>query len=145
MAESMDIDELLKLLQNADPKQLAHLAKEMGKPVKQEHKVSKKEVFEYTSVTRSNTCLLCGTNTTSNYKLRKGEELTCINPSGVANILTITGKSGNLTVPSTSSRCCYCASVISKWDREQLERRFLLLLENCSFKEVVNYSKAIEE
>jgi hypothetical protein len=138
----MDMEELLAALKDADPAQLAMLAREMNKPVtKHKHKnVNNSPVKKYTTVIKHITCLCCGTILTYKHNLISGEQIACLDNSGVYHIITSTGKEGEVVVPSTTSKCKYCTSVMLEWSREELERRFIKLLNSCSFKEVADYS-----
>lgn len=141
---SMNMEELLSALQNADPAQLAMLAKEMSKPVEQKAKrhlhSNNGPVKSYTTVIKNVTCLCCGTILTYKHELLKGEQLSCLDKSGACRIVTSTGKDGEVIVPSTTSKCKYCTTVMLEWSREELERRFIKLLNSCTFKEVACYS-----
>ena len=138
----MDMDALLAALKDADPAQLAMLAREMSKSTTPQRSkaVSNSSVKTYTTVIKQVTCLCCGTILTYKHNLIKGEQLACLDKSGVYHIITSTGKEGDVVVPSTTSKCKYCTSVMLEWSREELERRFIRLLNSCSFKEVSDYS-----
>lgn len=138
----MDMDALLAALKDADPAQLAMLAREMSKSTTPQRSkaVSNSPVKKYTTVIKHITCLCCGTILTYKHNLIRGEQIACLDNSGVYHIITSTGKEGEVVVPSTTSKCKYCTSVMLEWSREELERRFIKLLNSCSFKEVADYS-----
>jgi hypothetical protein len=141
---SMDMEELLDALKNADPTQLAMLVKEMSKTSKYKAKKhinsNNGPVKSYTTVIKNVTCLCCGTIMTYKHDLLKGEQTSCLDSNGVYHIVTSTGKEGEVIVPSTTSKCKYCTTVMRDWSREELERRFIKLLNSCTFKEVACYS-----
>jgi hypothetical protein len=137
----MDMEELLAALKDADPAQLAMLAREMAKPTTNRHKHSiNSPVKTYTTVIKQVNCLCCGTIITYKHNLLKGEQIDVLSRDGVYHFITSTGKEGEVVVPSTTSKCKYCTSVMLEWSREELERRFIKLLNSCSFKEVANYA-----
>jgi len=140
----MEIEELIAVLKDADPAQLAMIAREMQK----EHtstkykrsNVKSEPVKTYTTVIKETTCLCCGSKNVNRYNLVKGEQISSLDKTGVYHIITSTGKEGEVLVPGTTSKCQYCESKVKSWSREELEERFLRLLNSCSFKEVSDYS-----
>jgi hypothetical protein len=95
----------------------------------------------FTSVTRHYECLLCGSKFTRTDKFVKDEVLSTIDRKGHIHSIRVTGKAGEVAVPVITNRCNFCYHYIQEWSRHELERRFMLLMESCSFKEVADYAK----
>lgn len=143
---NLQIEDLIKLLEDADPEQLAKLAIEMNKaPQTRKSKVEHGSIKSYTKVIKEVTCLMCNSKITYKHNLQKGEQLNCIDTKGFGHTITSTGKEGTITVASTASKCEMCACVIKGWSREELERRFLAMLNNTTFKEVINYTLEVNK
>jgi hypothetical protein len=146
MTNKLDMDDLLKALQEADPEQLKHLTVEMNKaPRVNKPKHDNGSVKTYTTVIKTCTCLLCDARFSNKHMLAGGEQIHCLDRQGVDHAITATGKVGEVTITSFVSRCPYCAQTIQSWTREKLEAKFMVLLKNSSFKEVLNYANESSE
>lgn len=137
---------LRNLLAGADQTQLKAFVKAVNQvPVKGDPIDKKKAnglVIKYTTVIKKHTCLICGSTYTSTYHMQKGDQLSTIDREGGCHLITMTGKEGEIEIPSTVSKCEGCYTLAKSWDREQLEHNFILLLSQMTFKEKVNYAKA---
>lgn len=142
----LDMDDLLLALQEADPEQLKHLAIEMNKqPRVNKPKHMGGPVKTYTTIIKTCTCLLCEAKFSNKHTLAGGEQIHCLDRNGVDHAITATGKVGEVEITSFVSRCPYCAQTIQSWTREKLEAKFMVLLKNSSFKEVLNYANESSE
>ena len=135
-----------ELLAGADKEQLNAFMREVNQtPLVPEPKYKKPHngpVIQYTTVIKKYSCLICGATFAAKYEMQKGEHISTIDPDGKCHLITITGKAGEIEVPSTVSKCSFCTKLVNHWTREELENNFLLLLSQMSFKEKVNYTKA---
>ena len=132
--------ELLQLLQEIDVEKLKEVAGALLTTTKDVVKIPKEHgpVRQYTVVHMKHTCLLCGSVTNHTYELKKGDKISTIDSAGNGHTMTATGKAGEIDLASFNSRCHKCPEVIKTWTREELEQRFLLLLKNTTFKEVID-------
>ena len=139
----LSMEDLIKVLEDADPIQLAKFARELehGPKTKKNHVPHCGPVKQYTTVTKEVTCLMCNSKTTYKHKLEKGEQLSVIDGTGFGRTITSTGKEGDITIASCVSRCNCCECVARTWEHETLIINFMKLLNSCSFKEVLDYTK----
>lgn len=140
------VEEILRLLDEADPVALDNLIKSMNHTSKAPRTITKSEHTTckiYTSCTKTSTCLVCGSSFTIIKPLHKGDRETCINKSGNCSSFIATGKEGDISITSYVSRCNSCINKIKLWDREKLESAFITLLNKSTFKEVVDFAESI--
>jgi hypothetical protein len=145
MALSTGAQFIQQLLDAADPERLkAFFAAVNSTNVKPEPKPKPQHgpVITYTTVHKEYTCLICHTKITKTFKLGKGEELISIDHSGNCHVMHGTGKTGEITIPCTTTRCEQCFVQVHKWSREELENNFMLLLSQMAFREKADYVKA---
>lgn len=142
----LGIEELIELLKDADPAKLSAITNALNSaPATHRHTNHVISTKTYTTVTKVCTCMLCGTVTTYVHNLEKGACLDCLDADGVNHPIRVTGKAGSIEVPCFTSKCGNCGYVIRSWTKEQLEENFMKLVSKCSFKEIGDYSKEVEE
>jgi hypothetical protein len=146
--ESMEL--LRKELETFDKDKLRHLLNQINmtpakgtKPRRQGPQHG--QPISFTSVTRHYECLLCGSKFKRTDKFCKDEVLSTIDKKGHIHSIRVTGKAGEVEVPAITNRCNFCYHHIQDWSRHELERRFILLMESCSFKEVADYAKKVAD
>jgi hypothetical protein len=146
--ESMEL--LRKELETFDKDKLRHLLNQINMTPAKETKPRKHSPqhgapISYTSVCRHYKCLLCESEFTRTDKFVKDEVLTTIDNKGSIHTVRISGKAGEVVVPAYTNRCNFCYHRIQDWSREELEKRFVLLMESCTFRETANYAVKVKE
>jgi hypothetical protein len=139
----MNIEQLREELETFDKAKLAMLLKQLN--VKEETKPKRQKtehgvVKVYTTVVKKYDCLLCGSHFSAKYKLSKGEETVCLDKEGRVHIVRITGKEGEVEVPCVTNKCQYCEQRVKRWTRQELEDKFIALVNSTTLKEVVTYN-----
>jgi len=138
MPDNVGEDFIRELLQSADPEKLASFLRELkpDKPKKyhDRHKENS-PVKSYTTVIKNYTCIACGHNFSTSYKMEKGDQTALLDKKGTVHSITSSGNEGTVTLLSYCSKCDYCRIQASLWSREELEDRWIALVEASSFKE----------
>jgi hypothetical protein len=144
--ESMEL--LRKELETFDKNKLRYILEQISHPKeKKTRKVWPQhgQPTSFTSVTRHYECLLCGSKFKRTDNFCKDEVLSTIDKKGHIHSIRVTGKAGEVEVPAITNRCNFCYHHIQEWSRHELERRFILLMESCSFREVADYARKVED
>jgi hypothetical protein len=144
--ESVEL--LRRELETFDKDKLAHILETLvaGRSKKQYVKKPQHgQPISFTSVTRHYECLLCGAKFKRTDNFCKDEMLSTIDRQGHIHSIRVTGKVGEVDIPAITNRCNFCYHYIQEWSRHELERRFILLMESCSFKEVADYASKVAD
>lgn len=131
------IQELLSHLSAEKIKLVMESLKHKRAPVHRDPMKAPGPVKTYMKVVKNYTCLACDSTFTYEYKMERGEEISTINKDGTASTLIITKDNGTLTIGCYCTKCEHCATKASMWSREELEARWLSLISNVSFREVI--------
>lgn len=84
----------------------------------------------YTQIKRIYTCTHCGSKKESIVELKKGESVPICNKEGKVTIITSTSP---CQVDALTSSCEKCEEFVGQMDREELERRYMVLLRQATF------------
>lgn len=140
-------DFIRDLLANADPEKLAAYVREIkaeakAKPIKDPIR-SNGPVKQYTTVIKQYECIACEHTFSATYQMEKGETVSCITEDGSVQTFTIDGRVKTITLRCYCSICTHCKTAASLWSREELERRWLALVESSSYKEKRIYHECV--
>ena len=103
-------------------------------------------VKQISSVIKKYECLGCGAKYSTAFTICNKEQLICLDEHGQVHCIRAKVKGGDcIVVPCIVSKCSLCTNTISRMSRDELEKRFYLLLKNSSFKEIASYAKAYKD
>lgn len=139
-------DFIKTLLAGADPEKLAAFLKEIKPNTPSKPKTPKDPLHSngpvkvYTKVTKHYTCIACGHEFDVSYNMEKGEQTSIINEKGDITSLVISGSQPTITLLCKCSICTFCKTAAAEWSREELEARWLALVQATTFKEKCQYN-----
>jgi hypothetical protein len=149
VSNQVNLDEVRALLEGSSREEILKYIRKLmpveEKAKRQTIKTEHGKPMSYTTVIKSYRCLGCGSRFTRKYMLSKGEDVVYLDPDGVVHAVKVTGKAGEVVVPAIISKCSNCYCMAKVWKREELEARFIALLNSSTFKEIAIYYLTIKE
>jgi hypothetical protein len=129
-------NEFLKdLLLSLDPAKLKAFVKTLKAEPLSEPKAQGGPCKTYTTVIKKYKCIACNSEFQKTYQLSKGETINTVDPDGKVHVITSSGREGEVSLSCTCSCCHLCILQAAKWNRVELEKRWIALVQATTFKE----------